>query len=81
MELSVNLVCPCNGRAYGCEKLLKAHHKTKIHKNWESQQLQKDIHIKINRLEIENDQLKRINAILVERIELLTGETKKLKVN
>ena len=50
----------------GC--LSKAHHKTQGHQFWEQNKEQKDHLIKINRLEIENGHLRRLNILLMERI-------------
>ena len=68
MEISLNLVCPCNNKTYKSETTLKAHRKTQCHQLWEQSKEQKYINIKINRLEIENGHLKRLNFILLERI-------------
>jgi hypothetical protein len=68
MDLVTNLVCPCNNKTYKTESSLKAHRKTQCHQYWEKTKEQKDITIKINRLENENAHLKRLNFILLERI-------------
>ena len=65
MELSQNLVCPCNGKLY---KNLKTHKKSQAHQFWEQNKEQKDINIKINKLENENGHLRRLNILLMERI-------------
>ena len=68
MDISKSLICPCNGKLYKC---LKAHQKTQIHTFWEQTNQQKKIQIDINRLEIENVHLRRLNVLLLERIATL----------
>jgi len=66
--LSCQLICPCNNKEYISSASLKQHHKTNSHKYWEKDKEQKDILIKINRLENENEHLRRLNILLIERI-------------
>ena len=68
MEISQQLVCPCNNKLYKNIQTLKAHHKTQCHVLWESCKEQKEILIKINKLENENSHLRRLNILLIERI-------------
>ena len=68
MDICQSLICPCNGKLYKC---LKAHQKTKAHQFWEKETSQKKINIDINRLEIENGHLRRLNILLLERIATL----------
>ena len=68
MELSQNLVCLCNNKTYKSEASLKSHRKTQAHQFWEQSKEQKDINIKINKLENENGHLRRLNILLMERI-------------
>jgi len=68
MDISASLICPCNGKLYKSNATLKIHHKSQGHLLWEKNSEQKDIMIKINRLEIENAHLKRLNVLLMERI-------------
>lgn len=68
MDICSQLVCPCNNKLYKCEKSLKAHRKTQGHQNWEQLKEQKDTLIKINKLENENQHLRRLNILLMERI-------------
>ena len=68
MEISCQLICPCNQKLYKSITTLKAHHKTQGHLLWETNKEQKEINIKINRLENENDHLRRLNIMLMERI-------------
>ena len=68
MEISPNLVCPCNNKMYKTQSTLKAHHKTQCHMFWEQTKEQKDLQIKINRLEIENGHLRRLNILLLENL-------------
>jgi hypothetical protein len=69
MELSLNLVCPCNNKSYKTEQTLKAHRKTQGHQYWEQSKEQKDRDVRIKRLENENANLRRLNFILLERID------------
>ena len=71
MDISKSLICPCNGKLYKSETSLKAHHKTQGHTFWEQTNQQKKINIDINRLEIENGHLRRLNVLLLERISAL----------
>ena len=68
MDISNTLTCPCNNKSYKSEASLKTHRKTQIHQFWEQNKEQKEILIKINRLENENGHLRRLNIILMERI-------------
>lgn len=68
MEVSCQLLCPCNNKIYKSEATLKAHRKTQGHQYWEQNKEQKDILIKINKLENENSHLRRLNILLMERI-------------
>ena len=72
MEVSCQLVCPCNQKLYKSTATLKAHHKTQGHQFWEQNKEQKDTIIKINRLENENGHLRRLNVLLMERISELS---------
>jgi hypothetical protein len=71
MEISQNLVCPCNNKLYKSHASLKTHHKTQIHQFWEKSKEQKNTLIDVNRLQIENDHLRRLNVLLLERLSLL----------
>jgi len=68
MEISFSLVCPCNGKLYKSAATLKAHHKSQGHIIWEQNKDQKDLTVKINRLENENGHLRRLNILLMEKI-------------
>jgi hypothetical protein len=68
MEISESLICLCNQKCYKNTLSLKAHRKTQAHLYWEQNKEQKEISIKINKLENENDHLRRLNIILMERI-------------
>lgn len=68
LDLCLKFDCPCTGKNYRNSAGLKAHQKTNVHIHWETQKLQKEEIIKINRLEIENSHLRRLNLILMERI-------------
>ena len=71
MDISYNLICPCNNKLYSSLQGLKAHHKTQGHQFWEKNKEQKDLNIKINRLEIENGHLRRLNILLLERLKTI----------
>ena len=68
MEISCQLICPCNQKLYKSQITLKTHQKTQGHIFWEQNKEHKDIIIKINRLEIENSHLRRLNILLMEKI-------------
>jgi predicted RNase H-like nuclease (RuvC/YqgF family) len=78
MELSTNLVCLCNGRLYSSKATLNAHRKTQCHQFWENKKERKDALEKINRVEIENERLKRENEELKRTIEDLWKRIEKL---
>ena len=63
-EISCQLICPCNNKSYKSVATLKAHRKSQGHQFWEQNKEQKDISIKINRLENENNHLRRLNILL-----------------
>ena len=65
MEVSTCLTCPCTGKTYKC---IKSHYKTNVHLMWEQNKDQKDMLIRVNKLENENGHLRRLNMILMERI-------------
>jgi hypothetical protein len=71
MEISCQLICPCNNKLYKTQATLKAHKKSQGHVLWESTKEQKDYLITINRLENENGHLRRLNILLMERISSL----------
>jgi len=71
MEISCQLICPCNQKLYKSVTTLKAHHRTQGHLFYEQNKEQKDHCIKINRLENENGHLRRLNILLMERISKL----------
>ena len=68
MEISKSLTCLCNNKLYPSKISLKQHFKTQCHQIWEQMKEKKEILIKINRLENENSQLRRLNILLIERI-------------
>jgi hypothetical protein len=76
MEISRQLICQCNQKLYKSAATLKAHLKTQGHIFWEQSTAQKDLNVKINRLEIENSHLRRLNVILLERIGEIEGVKK-----
>ena len=71
MEISQSLVCPCNNKLYKSQAALKAHHKTNIHTAWEYPQKIKDLEVRATRFENENGHLRRLNLILMEKIQTL----------
>ena len=72
MELAPQLVCQCNNKIYKSLATLKAHQKSQGHLFWEQHREQRELSIKLNRLENENEHLKRLNVVLLERIKDLT---------
>ena len=72
MEISSSLICPCNNKLYKSHTTLKTHQKTQCHQLWEQNKEQKDILIKVVKLENENNHLRRLNVLLMERITELT---------
>ena len=68
MDITLSLICPCNNKLYKSESSLKAHRKTQGHAFWEQSNEQRDTCAKINRLEIENGHLRRLNILLMEKI-------------
>ena len=68
MEVSLDLVCPCNNKLYKSAATLKQHHKSGIHRVWEMPNQIKDLEIRATKLENENGHLRRLNVILLERI-------------
>ena len=71
MEVSQSLICPCNNKLYKSQATLKTHYKSQGHQLWEQTKQQKDTLININKLEIENGHLRRLNILLMERISIL----------
>ena len=68
MELASQLVCQCNNKTYKTLATLKTHQKSQGHLFWEQHREQRELSIKLNRLENENGHLRRLNIILMERI-------------
>ena len=68
MDICQHLICPCNNKLYKSTATLKAHQKTQGHIFYQQTNEQKDILVKINRLEIENSNLRHLNILLIERI-------------
>lgn len=75
MELSCQLICPCNQKIYKSQATLKSHRKTQGHIYYEQNKDQKNDLIQINKLENENAHLRRLNIILMERISELSKLT------
>lgn len=67
-QLICQLTCPCNQKVYKSIITLKAHQKSQGHIYWQQQKEQREIIIKINKLENENSHLRRLNILLMERI-------------
>ena len=87
MELSISLICQCNGKLYslkviGCKAdyktsaTFKSHQKSGIHVLWELPNKVKDLQIKTTQLENENGHFKRLNVILLDRIGFLEKSNK-----
>lgn len=58
MEVVESLECECNGRLYPNRTALNAHKRTKLHKNWETENELHDIRCRCKKLENENEALK-----------------------
>ena len=67
-EIVCQLNCPCNQKVYKSIITLKAHQKSQAHIYWQQQKEQREVIIKINKLENENSHLRRLNILLMERI-------------
>ena len=65
------LVCPCNNKLYKTSAQLKQHQHTNIHKVWELPKTLKEFEIKTTRLENEVGHLRRLNILLMEKIQSL----------
>ena len=74
MEICQQLVCQCNNKMYKTVATLKSHQKSQSHILWETNKDQKDQIIKINRLENEINHLRRLNNLLMERIDVLENK-------
>jgi hypothetical protein len=72
MEISCQLICPCNQKIYKSQATLKSHRKTQGHIYYEQNKDQKNDLIQINKLENENAHLRRLNILLMERISELS---------
>ena len=68
MEICTQLICECNGKLYKSNTTMKAHRQTNLHLLWELPQKIKDLEIRSTRLENENDNLRRLNTLLLDRI-------------
>jgi len=71
MEISQSLVCPCNNKLYKTAATFKAHQSSNIHIVWEYPQKIKDLEIRATRVENENGHLRRLNILLMEKIQSL----------
>ena len=69
--LVVQLKCECTGKTYSNLNTLKIHKQSNIHLMWEYKTQVKNLEIRSTRLENENDNLKRMNVILIEKIKEL----------
>jgi len=76
MELAKVYKCPCSGRTYPSNKSLLAHQKTKMHLNWMNGEELRSIKIELTRkdnkilkLKRDNNQLMRVNELLLDRIQ------------
>ena len=81
MELSVELVCPCNGMRYKTKATLATHKKSKMHLAWEKEKEQrqdkcrsKEFENEIHRLQNKLAQRERTEACLLKRIDELEKE-------
>jgi len=71
MELSNQLICQCNNKVYKTAATLKAHLNTQAHQYWELQRTARDLEIRATRLDNENLNLRRLNYLLIERVNSL----------
>ena len=71
MEICESLVCPCYGKLYKTKATLKAHRSSLTHKNWELPKEKKTLEVDVTRLQNENEHLRRLNILLIERIQQL----------
>ena len=69
--LVIQLKCECTGKTYSSLATLKAHKQTNVHLMWEYKNEVKNLEVRSTRLENENDNLKRMNVILIEKIKEL----------
>ena len=68
LVLSKSLICLCNGKLYKTSSTFKNHQKSQLNLSWELPFKNKDLQIKTTQLENENNHLKRLNILLMERI-------------
>ena len=69
MEVSKSLICECNNKLYASNASFKAHQKSGIHLLWEFPKQVKDLEIRATRLDNENSLLRRLNFMLMEKIQ------------
>jgi hypothetical protein len=69
MEVSKKLICACNNKLYASSASFKAHQKSGIHLLWELPKQIKDLEIRATRLDNENSLLRRLNIMLMEKIQ------------
>jgi hypothetical protein len=69
MEVSKSLICECNNKLYASNASFKTHQKSGIHLLWELPNQIKDLEIRATRLDNENSLLRRLNIILMEKIQ------------
>ena len=69
--LTVILKCECNGKEYKTPATYKAHKTTNVHQIFVINKQLKDFEIQTTRLQNENDHLKRLNVLLMDRIHSL----------
>ena len=75
MEITPVYTCPCSNRTYPHRRSLLAHHRTKMHTKWVSENELRDLKIsltkrdnKILTLKNDNRQLMKVNELLLDRI-------------
>ena len=73
--LTVVLRCECNGKEYKNSATYKAHKATNIHQLFVINKQLKNFEIQTTRLQNENDHLKRLNVLLMDRIHSLSKTT------
>lgn len=75
-KICTSLICPCNNTNYISKASFKQHQKTEKHLHWERSMELKELKIKLNKLEIENQILSTRNINLKKN-----NEKMKLKIN
>ena len=75
-KICTSFICPCNNTNYVSKASFKQHQKTEKHLHWERSMELKELKIKLNKLEIENQILSTNNLNLKNN-----NEKMKIKIN